>query len=670
MGLFINNLPLRVDLHGPVRESVLQTHERLASLLDHEHASLVLAQRCSNVPQGIPLFSAMLNYRHIATSKETSIDAGIQYLEFQERTNYPISLSVDDLGTSLGLVADVVQPFSPTRVCGYMQQTLESLTSALEHAPDMITHKLNILPADEQELLLRAWNKTRLDYPTDLCIHHLFEQQVEYNPQATALVFNDQSLTYSELNTRANELAHRLIELGVQPDNPVAICVDRSFAMIVGVLAILKAGGAYVPLDPAYASERLKDILMDSCPRILVADCHGQQALRDILSSVIVVDPNEMDVDSDLTSVRTKLLDNPRVPGLVSSNLAYIIYTSGSTGKPKGVMVEHQGLSNLVMTRHDLNGINASSRLLQFFSFAFDGCVVDIFMTLCCGGSLHLLPDTIRIDPAQLWNYLERESITQVVLTPSVLQNCKSLPPLNTALTLTFAGEATNSALLRTIRSLLPNGRVANDYGPTEATVSAIAWRCPPDFDSDIVPIGRPIANKKVYLLDDHLQPVPMGAVGELYIGGVGVARGYLNRPELTAKAFLSDPFVEGKDARMYKTGDLARYLPDGNIIFLGRNDHQVKIRGFRVELGEVEARLNEHSLVQSAAVIAAGEGGGKNLVAYVVARKDDQLLHALRSHLTSCLPEYMVPAAIVRLDSLPINSNGKLNHKALPVPD
>jgi len=365
----------------------------------------------------------------------------------------------------------------------------------------------------------------------------------------------------------------------------------------------------------------------------------------------------------------TKLLNNPQVPGLISSNLAYIIYTSGSTGKPKGVMVEHQGLSNLVMTRHDLNGISASSRLLQFFSFAFDGCAVDMFMTLCCGGSLHLLPDTIRMDPVQLWDYLERESITQVVLTPSVLQNCKNLPPLNTALTLTFAGEATNAALLRTIRGLLPNGRVANDYGPTEATVSAIAWRCPPDFDSDIVPIGRPIANKKVYLLDDHRQPVPLGAVGELYIGGVGVARGYLNLPELTAKAFLPDPFVEGKD-RMYKTGDLARYLPDGNIIFLGRNDHQVKIRGFRVELGEVEARLNEHPLVQSAAVIAAEEGGGKTLVAYVVARRDDQLLHALRLHLTSCLPEFMVPAAIVRLDSMPISSNGKLNHKALPVPD
>ncbi|KAF9360587.1 hypothetical protein BGX34_007687 [Mortierella sp. NVP85] len=633
MGLFINTLPLRVDLTGTVRDSVVHTHERLASLLDHEHASLVLAQRCSNVPQGTPLFSAMLNYRHNTTSFNTSVMEGIQHLETQERTNYPFTLSVDDFGESLGLVAKVVQPFSPIRICGYVQQTLESLVSALEYTPDMAIHELNILPEDEQELLLRTWNGTQQNYPADLCIHNLFEKQVESTPQATALMFNGRSLTYAELNVQANRLAHHLIGLGVRPETRVAICVERSIAMIVAVLAVLKAGGAYVPLDPAYASERLLDILTDASPGILIADDYGKQALGDdILSFLIVADLSVMDVDT-----------NPQLPGLTSQNLAYIVYTSGSTGKPKGVMVEHQGLVNLVTTRPDVYGIKESCRMTQFFSIAFDACAFDIFMTLCTGGSLYLLPDDIRMDLPRLWDYLQRESITQAVLTPAVLQHCNDLPPLSKPLTLITTAEATTSTLIKAMYQLIPEGRIVNGYGPTETTVSAMVWECPRDFEGPNVPIGRPIANKTIYLLD---------------------------KPELTAKVFLPDPFAGIKGARMYKTGDLVRYLPDGNLMYLGRNDHQVKIRGFRIELGEIEARLTEHPLVHSAAVIAMGEGNGKHLVSYVVAKHDDQLLRILRSHLTSCLPEYMVPAAIVRLDSLPINSNGKLDRKALPLPD
>ncbi|KAK3807086.1 MAG: hypothetical protein J3Q66DRAFT_392743 [Benniella sp.] len=673
MGLFINTLPLRVDVTGPVRESVLQTHERLATLLEHEHASLVLAQRCSNVPQGTPLFSSLLNYRHnVSSFDETSISTEVKYLEHQERTNYPFTLSVEDHGVSLGLTANVIQPFSPIRVCGYMQQSLESLVTALEHAPAVNNRELNIVPEGEQELLLCTWNKTRQDYPDHLCIHHLFEQQVDLTPEATALVFNGQSLTYAELNERANRLARHLIGLGMRPDGLVVICVERSFAMIVGVLAILKAGGAYVPLDPVYASERLCEILMDARPRILVADDHGQQALGvGTLSSLTVVDPNVMEGEFDSNSAALDgSLTNPQVPGLTSSHLAYVIYTSGSTGKPKGVMVEHQSLVNLIMTRHNVFGVRASSRMLQFFSFAFDGCVVSVFTSLCYGGSLHLLPEAIRMDPPQLWDYLEREAITQVILPPSVLQDCRNLPQLSISLTLIVAGEASTTSLLKVIQQLIPNGRIVNDYGPTEATVSAIAWKCPPDFGGDIVPIGRPIANSTVYILDENRQPLPIGAVGELYIGGAGVARGYLNRPELTSQVFLPNPFAADVNARMYKTGDLARYHPDGNIVFLGRNDHQVKIRGFRVELGEIEARFNDHPLVDKAAVIAVGEGPDKKLVGYVVAKPDDELVNSLRSHLTSCLPDYMVPAAIVRLDSLPLNSNGKLDRKALPVPD
>ncbi|KAK3827397.1 MAG: syringopeptin synthetase C [Benniella sp.] len=673
MGLFINTLPLRVDLVRTVRESVLQIHERLASLFDHEHASLAFAQACSSVPKGTPLFSAMLNYRHSPTSSDTtSIIEGIEYLEYQERTNYPFTLSVEDHGDSLSLTADVVQPFSPIRVCGYMHQALESLASALEYAPDMMTHELNVIPEDEKELLLRTWNTTLQEYPSELCIHQLFEQQVERTPQATALVFSDQSLTYIELNARANRLAHHLIGLGVKPETRVAICVERSIAMIVGILAILKAGGAYVPLDPAFASERLFGILTDASPRIVVADDHGKQALGDdILSSLTVVDPNVTEAGSGSKSMAPgDSSKNPQVPGLTSRSMVYIIYTSGSTGKPKGVMVEHQGLVNMAKTSPEAGGISESSRVLQFFSFAFDACAMEVFTTLCGGGSLHVLPDNIRMDPSRSWDYLERESITQAVLTPSVLHHCSDLPRLSKPLTLIVAAEATTATLIRTIYRLIPNGKIMNGYGPTETTVSATAWECPRHFEGDISPIGRPIPNKTLYLLDEHRHPVPIGAIGELYIGGVGVARGYLNRPELTAKVFLPDPFADDNDARMYKTGDLARYLPDGNLVYHGRNDHQVKIRGFRIELGEIEARLGDHPLVDKAAVITMGEGSDKKLVGYVVAKPDDNLLNTLRAHLTSCLPEYMVPTAIVRLDSMPINSNGKLDRKALPAPD
>jgi non-ribosomal peptide synthetase component F len=300
MGLFINTLPIRVDLSGDVRESVFQTHERLASLFEHEHASLVLAQRCSSVPQGTPLFSAMLNYRHNAASFDTSVASGIEHLEYQERTNYPFTLSVEDFGDSLGLTADVAQPFSPSRVCGYMQQALESLVSTLENAPSVLASELNILPEDEKALLVQTWNATQQSYPADLCIQHLFEQQVERTPQATALVFNDKSLTYAELNERANRLAHHLIGLGVQPDSLVAICVERSFAMIIGILGILKAGGAYVPLDPTYSSSRLQDILADVAPSVVVADELGEKALGvSALGPLTVVNPNTvLGVDS------------------------------------------------------------------------------------------------------------------------------------------------------------------------------------------------------------------------------------------------------------------------------------------------------------------------------------------------------------------------------------
>ncbi|KAF9923882.1 hypothetical protein BGZ65_008624, partial [Modicella reniformis] len=670
MGLFINTLPVRVDLNGSIRESILQTHERLASLLEHEHASLVLAQRCSNVPQGTPLFSAILNYRHNAmSSDDSSIFPGIEYLKYHERNNYPLSLSVEDFGTSLGLTVDVVRPLDSERVCGYMEQALHSLADALENTPDMTTRHIDILPEVERHLLLQTWNKTQQDFPAHLCIHHLFEQQVERTPHATALVFMDHSMTYTELNNGSNRLAHHLIGLGVQPDTRVAICVERSMAMILGMLAILKAGGAYVPLDPSYPKERLIGILEDAAPVILLLDNSG----RTVLTGTDLGHQSNNVIPNVIVDVNDQVLlpcKNPDVMGLTSRNLAYVMYTSGSTGKPKGVMIEHQGVVNLAYSRLNDFGVDGSSRVLQFTSLSFDLSVSEILMALYSGASLYLLQDHIRIDLAQLWDFLGRHSITHITATPSLIRSSAGLRPLETPITFIMGGEALPTTVLRTLQKLAPIGNVINDYGPTEATIAATALRCMDEVSGEIVSIGRPLANKRIYILDGYGEPVPCGVAGELYIGGVGIARGYLNRPELTSKVFISDPFTEDADARMYKTGDLARYLPDGNIVFLGRNDHQVKIRGFRIEPGEIEARLADHTHVDKAAVIAIGEGNGKRLVAYVVAKPDEQLVSTLRSHLSSCLPDYMVPAAIVRLDDLPLTSNGKLDRKALIAPD
>ncbi|KAL1915185.1 uncharacterized protein VTP21DRAFT_7461 [Calcarisporiella thermophila] len=671
MGLFINTLPIRVDLdERSVEDGVRATHTLLAALLEHEHAPLALAQRCSGVPAGTPLFSSLLNYRHnVMPSSDTSALARMKFLDSLEHTNYPLDLSVEDFGNSLGLTVEALQPIQPDRVCGYMQQALESLVSALEYTPNSSVADLEVLPTEEHTLLLQTWNTTQEDYPSDLCLHHLFEQQVACTPEAIAVVYKDQSLTYAELNTRANRLAHHLIDLGVQPDDLVAICVERSPEMIIGLLAILKAGGAYVPLDPSYASDRLREILDGAAPTILVADKTGRNVLEQAaLSRLVVVSPNALEQN---------LVSNPQLVRLNSRHLAYVIYTSGSTGKPKGVMIEHQGAVNMVCNEVSSFNITPVSRLMQFTSLSFDNSVSEIFSALKSGARLYLLQDDIRLDKYRLWDFITGHSITYISLTPSLLQDCKDMPPLETLRTVIVMGEAMPSTLPQALKVIAPNSMIINAYGPTETTVGALDWKYSTDFSGDIVPIGRPIANKRVYLLDSHGNPVPLGAVGELYIGGVGVARGYLNRPELTAERFLPDPFAGDAEARMYKTGDLARYLPDGNLVYLGRNDQQVKIRGFRIELGEIEARLHEHPLVAEAVVVAIGEEANKRLVAYVTVKSNlqpateeaDDVAKALRSYLATRLPDYMVPTAFVRMDALPLNSNGKLDRCALPMP-
>jgi amino acid adenylation domain-containing protein len=665
MGLFINTLPLRVDLEGSVQACVRATHARLAALLEHEHASLALAQRCSGVPAGTPLFSALLNYRHNAPglSKRNTL-SGIELLSAKERTNYPLTLSVEDFGQALGVTAQAVTSLDPERVCGYMQQVLQSLAEALETTPEWPVQQLEVLPIEERELLLETWNATAQDYPAHQCIHHLFEAQVERTPQAPALVYEDQTLSYAQLNARANRLAHQLIELGVKPDARVAICVERSPAMVVGLLAILKAGGAYVPLDPVYPSERLVHILQDAAPEIVLADAVGCAVLGDeALEACTVLDPN-----TPLERADT----NPLVPDLALRHLAYVIYTSGSTGMPKGVMVVHKGVSNYLNWAMQAYAPNDGAVVSS--SFSFDATVTSLWTPLLYGSTVRLLSAGNEIEALEAY-VSQAQGKGLVKITPAHLdmlgQRILTEGIKTRVAVFVIGGEALNASTVAMWQRIQPDVRLINEYGPTETVVGCAVYEASVSLaQSGSVPIGRPIANTRIYLLDAHGQPVPLGAVGELYIGGAGVARGYLNRPELTAERFVRDPFSDESNARMYKTGDLACYLPDGNLAFLGRNDHQVKIRGFRIEPGEIEACLAQHAQVREAVVLALGDGPDKRLVAYVVAEPDDALAGALRAHVVAALPEYMVPSAFVRLEALPLTPNGKLDRRALPAPD
>ncbi|WP_095162575.1 amino acid adenylation domain-containing protein [Pseudomonas sp. Irchel 3F5] len=510
-----------------------------------------------------------------------------------------------------------------------------------------------------------------------LCIHQLFEAQVARSPEATALIFEGEVLSYSELNARANRLAHRLIALGVRPDQRVAICVERSAAMVVGLMAILKAGGAYVPLDPEYSGERLVFILGDTAPAMVLADAAGRHALGDALQAHTVLDPRD---------VHPEAAANPEVIGLAPSNLAYIIYTSGSTGQPKGVMVEHAQVVRLFDTTHADFGFEASDVWCLSHSFAFDFSVWELWGALRYGGTLVLVPHAITRSPKAFYQLICEQGVTVLNQTPSAFTALMEYvqPSSDRLRYVIFGGEALQPSALRDWYGVRGESvpQLINMYGITETTVHVTYY---PLTSSDAQQadsvIGQCLPDLNLYLLDAFGQPVPMGAAGEVYVGGAGVARGYLNRPELTAERFLHDPFAGKPEARMYKTGDLARYLPNGNLAFLGRNDDQVKIRGFRIELGEIAARLAEHRSIREAVVVAQGADADKRLVAYVVVQSAVQntpvdseaglaLAGALRDYLSSCLPDYMVPSAFVRMESLPLTGNGKLDRRALPVPE
>ncbi|QXI14254.1 non-ribosomal peptide synthase/polyketide synthase [Pseudomonas zeae] len=663
LGIFINTLPLRVDVDAQgVRAAVEATHKRLTTLMRHEHAPLALAQRCSGVVAPTPLFSALLNYRHSHTAATASAETlaaweGISTISSEERTNYPLTLSIDDFGDAFSLTLLATTEVEPQRICDYLHCAMESLVLALEQAPDTALNQLPILPTAEREQLLLAFNDNHAEFPAMLTIAQRFEAQVAQRPEAVAAQYLGEQLSYAELNRHANALAHHLVALGVKPDDRVAIVARRGLDTLVGLVAILKAGAGYVPVDPAHPAERLHYLLSDSGPVAVLTQNNLRERLPTLAVPVIDLDPRTWPLSETL---------DPQVPGLTAAHLAYVIYTSGSTGLPKGVMVEHRTLSNLVDWHCTAFDLCAGRHTSSLAGFGFDAMAWEVWPALCAGATLHLAPThegTEDIDALLEWwraQPLDVSFLPTPVAEYAFSQNLEH-PTLRTLL---IGGDR--------LRQFSRNQQfdVINNYGPTEATVVATSGRIEA---GDALHIGKPVTNATVYLLDEQQRPVPIGVMGELYVGGAGVARGYLNRADLSAERFLHDPFSPLPNPRMYRTGDLARWRADGTIEYLGRNDDQVKIRGVRIELGEIETRLNQLPGIQEAVLLAReDEPGQPRLVAYFTEQSQVEPLAVaeLRAHLLTQLPEYMVPVAFVRLDALPLTANGKVDRKALPKPE
>ena len=739
LGMLINTLPLRIRLADLTPgELVLRTHRELSELLQHEQASLVEAQRCSGVA---PLFNSLLNYRHSApgVTAEFTAAVGVELLKVRSGTNYPIVLSVDAGGDSFILDVEADERAGADRMLGYMRTALESLVGAVERDDTGPAWGLAVLPSQERHYVLEALNfsgepgsmgesramgesSSAGDSDSagdsgvrDGLIHRLFEAQVERVPGKIAVVCGGRSLTYAQLNEWAEQVAGALRAGGVGPDQRVGLLVRRSVEMVVGILGILKAGGAYVPLDPDYPAQRLGHILTDALPRVVLT--HGRMVAEGKLLAegdlgrciadlgVTVVGLDEEWVESARNGWSNGRGSSSHPAGRsghsdgadhadgrsqdLGSHAAYVIYTSGSTGTPKGVVVEHRNVVSLWGGLERIYGeLPGCDRIGWNAAFTFDASVQQL-VQLLSGRTLFLVPEGARQDPALLLRFIEDNRIEGIDCTPSQIKTwiCEGLlesgrAHLRLAL---IGGEAIDPQLWDSLARFAPT-RFYNLYGPTECTVDVTAATLV--CDSGGPNIGRPMADRRVYLLDSHQQPVPLGLAGEIFIGGSGIGRGYLNRPELTAGRFVGDPFVRDPAARMYRTGDLGRWRADGAIEYLGRNDDQVKIRGFRIELGEIEAALASHAWVKEAAVVAREDvPGEKYLAAYVVLhgleRDDvhwsrgsgdvpggDSVCEELRRHLRAVLPGYMVPGGLMLLERLPLSSSGKLNRRALPVPE
>jgi amino acid adenylation domain-containing protein len=664
IGFFANTLVLRTDLSGDPTFLQLLERVRQVCLDAYAHQDLPFEKLVEELQPDrdlshSPLFQVMLVLQnapqpdlHTADLRATRSRTDTGAAQFDLVLS--LAETVGGLQGEMRYRTDLFDAATIQRMAGHFLVLLEAIAAD----PDQTISTLPLLTRAERQQLLVDWNEPRLDLTQQTCLHQLVERQVDRNPDALAVAFRDQQLSYRQLNVRANQTAHHLRRLGVGPEIVVGLFLDRSPEMIVGLLAVLKAGGAFLPLDPTYPSERLAHMLGDTEAPVVVT----RQDLRDRLPDVR---PRTVCLDTDWGVIAQECQSNPD-SGVGTGNLAYVIYTSGSTGLPKGVMIEHGGLCDLATAQIRTHEVGPDSRYLHLFAVGFDASIGVVARVLSAGAALELAPEEMLPPGPSLVQLMRERHITHLNVVPSLLEllPAAELPDVRVVI---VGGEVCSQEL---VQRWAPGRKFFNAYGPTEATVGSTLFECTAAGRKPL--IGRPVANKRVHLLDAHLQPVPVGVPGEIYIGGGGLARGYLRRPALTAEAFVPDPFSQEPGARLYRTGDLARYMPDGNIDFLGRGDSQVKIRGFRIELGEIAARLDMHPQVRQAAVLAAEAGSyGQRLVAYVV---PDQTAaptaDELRQFLAASLPDYMIPAAFLMLDALPLTATGKIDHRALPVPD
>lgn len=679
VGFFVNTLALRVGVAKGVRIDELMSQVRGCTVAAQENQDLPFEKVVEIIqpPRSLaysPLFQVMLTWQNNDLSLPNIPGLDTEFLDVDSRAvKCDLELMLSEVGDQIaGTLSYAVELFDAGTVERYRDYLTVFLRAMVEDAAQPVSG-VRLLSGVERELLLKTWNQTHAPYSSDVCVHQLFERQCQDAPNSIAVVQGSSELTYSQLNLQANRLAHRLIAAGVGPDMRVALCMDRRPQMVVAMLAIMKAGGAYVPLDPSYPAARLRELLLDAQPILLMTDVVGRDAFADVEVETAVLCLDQLNLlSADVPQY--EINPDPEALGLTPSHLAYVIYTSGSTGTPKGVMVEHHSVVNRLQWMQDEYALSSDDVVLQKTSFGFDVSVWEFFWTLLHGAKLVLAEPGAHKDPRALVDLINQEGVTTVHFVPSMLSaflgedsvvECAALRHIF------LSGEALSPLLVRRCQKLLPNSALYNLYGPTEAAIDVTSWACPANFSGSMVPIGRPISNIQLYVLADNLEPVPQGVVGELFIGGVGVARGYLNRPDLSEERFLQDPFANEENARMYRTGDLVRYGKDGCLEFLGRNDYQVKVRGFRIELGEIEAKLLEQEAVRDAVVVATEGEEAPRLIAYVVPYAEGSCDSALlREHLSRKLPSYMLPVAFVQLAEMPLTASGKVDRKLLPMPD
>ncbi|HEV1995803.1 MAG TPA: amino acid adenylation domain-containing protein [Candidatus Acidoferrum sp.] len=666
-GYFVNPFPLRIDLSGKptFREMIARVRAVvLDGLSDEEVPFIKVVEEIQQKPDPSrnPIFQITLSQQPQVSRPPAGWDLIIEEIS-NGGSKMDLLVVLDDRQDTIFVTITYnLDLFDSSTIAGMMGH-LQTLLGAAAVEPGKPIDELPILTPAEREQILIAWNDTAADYPTNRCLHELIEAQAGKTPDATAVIFEQQKVSYRELNARANRLAHHLEKVGVGPEVLVGVCMERSVDLVVALLGVLKAGGAYVPLDPEYPKDRLRMMLDDSRPPLLLTQQHLLDRLPAISAQIICL-------DADWHRIAGESDANPAV-GTNPENLAYAIYTSGSTGQPKGVLNTHAGIVNRLLWMQDAYRLTPSDRVLQKTPSSFDVSVWEFFWPLMTGACLVVArPDGHR-DAGYLIDLIRRERITTLHFVPSMLQvflEVEGVESCDSLKRVICSGEALPLKVQERFFAR-SKAELHNLYGPTEAAVDVTSWQCRPDSSLFTVPIGRPIANVRIYLLDRNLQPVPVGVPGELYIAGVALARGYLNRPELTAERFIPDPFRNQPGARLYKTGDLARYRSDGSIEYLRRVDDQVKIRGFRIELGEIESVLRMHPAVRDARVIVREDvPDDRRLVAYLVLAEAAASLTEIGNYLKEKLPAYMIPE-LVSLGQLPLTTSGKLDRRALPAP-